>query len=293
MPLNGSPQFHQPVLEKPLSAKENSGKENFGEADFSLFQQRVERKTGIRLGEYKADQMRRRIATLALKTGCGSFFAYAALVERDPARLTEFLDQMTINVTELLRNPNRFDELRTEILPGLLAQRPGTPLSVWSAGCSYGAEAYSAALLLHEADPATLHQIWGTDIDLAILAKAKQPAFSESDMVNTSPARRQAHFQADGGTYQPKAHLRTRVGFGPHDLLAGAYPKAKYHLILCRNVLIYFNDDAKERICRGFHTALRPGGVLFVGGTERLSDHRVTGFELIRPFFYRKPDSQL
>lgn len=287
-PFNALPQPNPPA-----SGYSPGTKENFGEADFSSFQQRVERKTSIRLGEYKADQMRRRIASLAVRAGCGSFFAYAALVERDPVRLAEFLDQMTINVTELLRNSNRFEELRTEILPGLLAQRPGTPLSVWSAGCSYGAEAYSVALLLHEADPATPHQIWGTDIDQVILAKAKQTAFSEIDMVNVSPARRQAHFQADGRMFQPKAHLRTHVTFGPHDLLAGAYPRAKHNLILCRNVLIYFNDDAKERICRGFHTALRPGGVLFVGGTERLSDHRAAGFELIRPFFYRKPDSQL
>ena len=299
-PFNVPSQTNMPVPEKSPGAKENFGKESFGEADFGSFQQRVERKTGIHLNEYKTDQMRRRIATLALKSGCCSFSAYASLVEHDSARLAEFLGQMTINVTELLRNPNRFEELRTEILPGLLAQRPGIPLSIWSAGCSYGAEAYSIALLLHEADPATSHQVWGTDIDQSILAKAKQSAFSEVDMVNVSPARRQTHFhppsapaRAGSAVFQPKAHLRTRVGFGPHDLLAGTYPKGKYSLILCRNVLIYFNDDAKERIYRGFHTALRPGGVLFVGGTERLSDHKAAGFELVRPFFYRKPDTHL
>jgi len=261
----------------------------FGEADFSSFQQRVERKTSIRLGEYKADQMRRRIASLAEKAGCSSFAAYAALVEREPARLAEFLDRMTINVTELLRNPNRFEEMRTDVLPELLARRKGAPLSVWSAGCSYGAETYTVAMLLHESGPAVPYRINGTDIDLAILAKADRPSFSAADMINISPARRQMHFHEVCDTYQPKAHLRTRVVFGSHDLLAGPYPKAEYDLILCRNVVIYFNDDAKERIYQGFHTALRPGGVLFVGGTERLSNHRATGFELLRPFFYRKP----
>jgi len=261
----------------------------FGEADFAGFQQRIAARTGLRLSEYKSDQMCRRLAALAAKSGCASFAAYAALVERDPARLAEFRDRMTINVTELLRNPDRFEELRTNVLPGLLAQRKAAPLSVWSAGCSYGAEAYTLAMLLHEASPAVPHRIKGTDIDLAILAKADRPSFSAADMVNISPARRQAHFHEARDAFQPKAHLRTRVLFGPHDLLAGPYPRAEYDLILCRNVVIYFNDDAKERIYRGFHAALRPGGVLFVGGTERLSDHKTIGFELLRPFFYRKP----
>ncbi len=233
--------------------------------------------------------MRRRIASLAEKAGCSSFSAYASLVERDPARLADFLDRMTINVTELLRNPNRFEELMKEVIPSLLTQRKAAGLSVWSAGCSYGAEAYTVAMLLHEANAAGPYRIKGTDIDLAVLAKAGCPSFSAADMVNISPARRQAHFHEVCGTYQPKAHLRARVMFGSHDLLVGPYPKAEYDLILCRNVVIYFNDDAKERIYQCFYTALRPGGVLFVGGTERLSNHRATGFEMLRPFFYRKP----
>jgi chemotaxis protein methyltransferase CheR len=280
--------FPQPKISVPAASSSINGP-GFSEADYAGFQQRVERKTGIRLAEYKADQMRRRIASLAEKAGCVSFSDYAVLVERAPARLSEFLDRMTINVTEMLRNPNRFEELRTAVLPDLFARRKGTPLAVWSAGCSYGAEAYTLAMLLHEATPTVPHRIKGTDIDLAILAKADRPSFSPADMVNISPERRQAHFHEICDTYQPKMHLRNRCLFGAHDLLAGPYPRAEYDLILCRNVLIYFKDDAKERIYRGFQAALRPGGVLFVGGTERMTDHRAAGFELIQPFFYRKP----
>jgi len=261
----------------------------FSEADFVGFQQRVEAKTRILLSQYKSDQMRRRIATLAEKAGCASFDAYAQRMEKDTSTLAEFLDRMTINVTELLRNPNRFEELTSAILPPLLARRPGAPLSIWSAGCSYGAEAYTLAMLLHEMTPGVPHKIKGTDLDLAVLTKAERPYFNSMDMVNISPARREAHFHELCGSYEPKSHLRSKVSFSPHDLLAGVYPKNEYDLILCRNVVIYFTDDAKERIYRGFFSALRPGGVLFVGGTERLSDHRAIGFELLRPFFYRKP----
>ncbi len=261
----------------------------FGDADYGWFQQRVESRLGVRLSQYKPDQMRRRLMALAEKSGANSFTAFASVMERDPAMLNELRDKITINVTELLRNPDRFAELTSLILPDLLAQRRGMPLSVWSAGCSYGAEAYTMALLLHELHPAVAHKIKGTDIDLPILARADRPSFSAADMINLSPARRTAHFLELRETYQPKAHLKSKVQFGPHDLLGGVYPRSEYDLILCRNVIIYFNDDAKERIYRGFFQALRPGGILFVGGTERLSNHRLIGFELVRPFFYRKP----
>lgn len=267
--------------------------DQFGDADYGWFQQRVEARLGVRLSQYKPDQMRRRLMSLAQKNGASSFTAFASVMERDPAMLSEFLDKMTINVTELLRNPDRFTELASHVLPGLLAQRKGFPLTVWSAGCSYGAEAYTMALLLHELQPAAAHKIKGTDIDLSVLTRAEHPNFSAADMVNLSPARRTAHFLELDGTYQPKAHLKNKVRFGPHDLLGDGYSKSEYDLILCRNVVIYFNDDAKERIYRGFFQALRPGGILFVGGTERLSDHRSIGFELVCPFFYCKPVQEI
>jgi chemotaxis protein methyltransferase CheR len=263
----------------------------FGEADYESFQKSVQRRIGIHLCDYKSDQMRRRLTTLCQQAKCDSFGQYFAALERDSSLLSEFLDRTTINVTELLRNPERFADLSKVILPDLLARRKGAPLSVWSAGCSYGAEAYTVAMLLQETAPGLAHRIQGTDVDLAVLAKAASPSFTEADMANISPLRRQTCFQGLGnGVSLPNSALRTMVQFGRHDLLADPYPRAEYDLILCRNVLIYFNDDAKERIYRGFHQALRPGGVLFVGGTERLSDHRALGFELLLPFFYRKPD---
>jgi chemotaxis protein methyltransferase CheR len=260
----------------------------FGEIEFAGFQRRVHTKTGINLAQYKSDQMRRRISTLARRAGCESFGAYAAKMDNEMGELEKFLDCMTINVTELLRNEDHFEDLAKNILPGLIGNRAGSPLSIWSAGCSYGAEPYTLAMLLHEVDPAGQHKIKGTDINLAILARAERPSFCAADMANVSPARREENFHECCGIYQPKLHLKSRVRFGPHDLLADNFPKAEYDLILCRNVVIYFTDEAKEKIYTGFYKALRPGGILFVGGTERLANHRSLGFELIRPFFYRK-----
>jgi chemotaxis protein methyltransferase CheR len=261
----------------------------FGDADFASFQKKVFAKTGIALDQYKSDQMRRRIAALAEKAGCTSFGAYSLLMDKNVDALEAFLDRMTINVTELMRNPVHFEDLAKHVLPDLIKQRKGAPLSAWSAGCSYGAEAYTLAMLLHEIDPITSHKIKGTDIDLAILAKAERPSFTQIDMVSVTPARREAHFHECCGTYQPKIHLKQKVRFGRHDLLTDTYPKGEYDLILCRNVVIYFTDDAKDLIYKNLYNSLRPGGVLFVGGTERIAIRRELGFDLIKSFFYQKP----
>jgi len=263
--------------------------EPFDEVDYAGFQKQILAITRIDLSQYKIDQMRRRLTSAAEKAGCKSFAAYAQVIQKDSSELSNFLDRMTINVTELLRNPDHFDQLAKNYLPELIARRGGQPLSIWSAGCSYGAEAYSAAMLLHEIDPQTAHKIKGTDIDLAILAKADRPSFTEADMLNVSPARRTANFHELFGSFQPKIHLKSKVRFAQHDLLLDAYPTNEYDLVMCRNVVIYFNDDAKERIYRGIYNSLRPGGILFVGGTERITDSKGVGFETVKPFFYRKP----
>jgi chemotaxis protein methyltransferase CheR len=264
----------------------------FDDADYEQFQKQVLSRTGVRLIDYKSEQMRRRIAMMSQNAGCQSFMSLYKAMETNTKLLEEFLDKMTINVTELLRNPERFKELTEQILPGIVCLRGGpmASLAVWSAGCSYGAEAYTMAMLLLEMNTTATHRIKGTDIDLSVLARANVAAFSEADMNNISPQRRQKFFSDFGtGTFLPTMALRRMVQFGRHDLLSDAYPNAEYDLILCRNVLIYFTEEAKDRIYGGFFKALKPGGVLFVGGTERIPDHRAVGFELKMPFFYKKP----
>lgn len=261
----------------------------FGDSQYLEFQRKIEAKTGVRLADYKPDQMRRRVSMMALRAGYESYGEYYSAMERDPSVLAAFLDKMTINVSELLRNPPRFDDLMRTVLPKALSARQVPCLNIWSAGCSYGAEAYTLAMLMHERDPHGGDKILGTDIDVEILRRARDPQFSAADMTNISPERRGAHFLQIGDKWTVQPHLRRRVSFARHDLLADPYPRNEYDLILCRNVVIYFTDVAKERIYRGFYEALNPGGILFVGGTERLADHRAIGFELVMPFFYRKP----
>jgi chemotaxis protein methyltransferase CheR len=261
----------------------------FSEKDYQWFSTKVESKFNVRLGDYKPEQMKRRLAMLADRCGTTSFVSYFSLLEKDPMKLEQFLNEMTINVTELLRNPGLFDVLMNEIIADRFPRRDGGEFRAWSAGCSYGAEAYTLAMLLHEKAGSTQFRVRGTDVDLTVLARANSPVFSPEDMVNISSERRQRHFMSpDGTTFLPQGHLKNRVDFSPQDLLSNSYPVAAYDLILCRNVLIYFTDDAKERIYQNLCKALKPGGVLFVGGSERLQDHARAGFAFVRPFFYEK-----
>ncbi len=264
----------------------------YDDADYAAFQQRVKARTGIQLADYKSDQMRRRLSALAGKSGYGSFQAYMHAIESDGALLESFMDTVTINVTELLRNPERFDELTAKVLPDLLRGKQGAALSVWSAGCSYGAEAYTLAMLLNETTPvAPKHRIRGTDIDPLALSKASRPSFSAKDMANISPERRKRHFQdLPPSGFSPNPALKQMVSFNRHDLLKDKYPASEYDLIVCRNVLIYFTDEARARVYKGFFDALKPAGVLFVGGTERISGYAAMGYELLLPFFYKKPE---
>ncbi len=265
----------------------------FCDTEYDWFAAKVGTKFNVRLGDYKPEQMKRRLAMLAEKCGAPNFVLYFQLLETDRNRLEQFLNEMTINVTELLRNPALFDTLFNEVISGKFPRKDGGEYKVWSAGCSYGAEAYTLAMLMHEKSQAANFRIKGTDVDLAVLARASNPVFSPEDMHNISPARRSRHFMSpDGTTFLPQNHLKQRIDFSPHDLLSTNYPVGAYDLILCRNVLIYFTDDAKERIYANMCRALKPGGVLFVGGSERLSDHTKAGFRLVRPFFYEKVEAR-
>lgn len=257
--------------------------------DYTRFCAGVKTLVGIDLIQYKPGQMERRLRSFAARAGLTDLDAYLALLRRDPRATAAFLDHMTINVSELFRNPERFEDLERIHIPELLASAAGRGLRVWSAACSYGAEPYSLAILLREAAPRAVHDVVGTDIDRTILARAREGRFGEPDMKNVSRARRATWFTDTGsGDSRASGPLRAMVRFSRLDLLGDPYPRSR-DLIVCRNVVIYLNEDAKERIYDRFYEALRPGGILFVGSTERVNEHARMGWERPGNFFYRRP----
>jgi chemotaxis protein methyltransferase CheR len=259
--------------------------------DYARFCGGVKALCGIDLFQYRPGQMERRMRSFARRSGHDDLDGYLAALRRDVAARSAFLDHMTINVSELFRNPERFEELERRFLPELLAGARGRGLRVWSAGCSYGAEPYTLAILLKEAAPRLAHELVATDIDETILARAREGFFTEADLQQVTPQRRARWFDPQpDGRLRAKPELRRMVRFGRLDLLTDPYPRAR-DLILCRNVVIYFNEDAKERIYARFFASLQPGGTLFVGSTERVTDAAHLGWERPATFFYRKPDA--
>lgn len=258
--------------------------------DFEQFKQLLKRRTGLDLDQYKFEQTYRRIYTMMERGGFRKFTDYFHHLAADEARLRQFIDRLAINVSELFRNPEQFEILRTQVLPELL--RRNLALKCWSAGSSYGAEAYSIAILLHELAPHRSHQILGTDIDADVLSRARRGVFAESDMRYVPAEFKSKYFRAiteNGRTiYEADAALKRYLRFEHHNLLSDPYPSG-FDLIACRNVVIYFSDEAKDRVFRAFYDALKPGGYLFLGNTERIFNYAQIGFENPSAFFYRKP----
>jgi chemotaxis protein methyltransferase CheR len=255
--------------------------------DYEHFCGKVAEHIGIDLLCYKRTQMERRIRTMASRVGLESLRDYWQLLTRDPAAMQKFLDRVTINVSEFFRNPERFDELRERVLPALLQERDS--LLVWSAGCSYGAEAYSLSILLHELH-STHHRILATDVDANNLEKARQGVFLEHDLKNVLVDWLEKYFIHTSAGFRVRPRIMDGVEFARHDLLSHPYP-GEVDLILCRNVLIYFTDEAKKRLFSGFSHALRPGGYLLIGDAERIADPAVYGLVAKSRYLYRKANS--
>ena len=256
------------------------------EQDWELFKRKLFGKSNIDLNQYKPAQMQRRITNFMTRNGADTYVGFYNLLEKDPKLYKDFIDYLTINVTEFFRTPEKFAELEKKVLLELLSKN--AKLNIWSAGCSIGAEPYSLAMILNDITPHTKHRILATDLDVEMLAKAKAGTYTANELKNILPARLSKYFTKDHDKYTLNQDIKARVEFKRHNLLLDKF-ESGFDLILCRNVVIYFTEEAKDALYARFFAALKPGGVLFVGGTEAILNFRDIGFEHYLPFFYRKP----
>lgn len=258
------------------------------EKDWELFKQKFYSKSKINLNDYKPAQMQRRITNLMTRHGVHSYLGFFELIQKDDKLYKEFVDFLTINVTEFFRTPEKFSELERTVLPDLMKKT--AKLNIWSAGCSIGAEPYSLAIILDEMTPQIRHRILATDLDVEMLAKAKTGTYTANEFKNINDYRAKKYFrQEPNGTYTVNNDIKSRIEYKRHNLLLDPF-ESGFDLILCRNVVIYFTEEAKDALYRRFFAALKPGGVLFVGGTEAILNFRDIGFAHYLPFFYRKPE---
>jgi chemotaxis protein methyltransferase CheR len=191
--------------------------------DFVALCELVRSLCGVDLGQYKRNQMERRVRTFAERRGTPELAEYGKQLRKDPQELDAFLDRVTINVSHLWRHEDQFEVLRTKILPELTKERKR--LKIWSAGSSYGAEAYTIAAVCRETVPNIGVEINGTDLDKRMVARAREGVFTAEDARTSPKAMMQRHFepQADGG-WVAKPELKRMVRFENGDLLRMPVP---------------------------------------------------------------------
>ncbi|UXH44644.1 protein-glutamate O-methyltransferase CheR [Rossellomorea vietnamensis] len=253
--------------------------------DYSEFIQGVKRKTGIDLSLYKEAQMKRRLTALYEKKGYGSFQEFFGALNRDREEMEGFLDRMTINVSEFFRNYKRWEILETKILPRLLSENPS--LRVWSAACSTGEEPYTLSMMLSKYMALSNGSITATDIDKNALQRAMNGVYPERSLSELPEEMKKVHFTQEGPLFKLKDEVKRTVNFKQQNLLSDPF-EGKYDLIVCRNVMIYFTEEAKNLLYHKFNHSLKPGGVLFVGSTEQIFNPSQYGFETEDTFFYKK-----
>lgn len=253
----------------------------------------IQAQIGFRCDGYKEKCLRRRIAVRMRARGVHGFGAYAELLGFEPQEYAKLVDAVTINVSKFYRNAEAWERLRVDVLPRLFAL-PDREIRVWSAGCAAGEETYTLAMLVQDyaeehGEDAGRFRIFGTDIDVGTLAAALRAEYGEFAFSEISAAARERWFEGPQRN-RVRAEIRRMVEFARLDLIADAYP-AQRHLILCRNVVIYFERRIQEAVFRRFYDALAPDGYLMLGKVESLFGGVAALFSALsnRDRLFRKP----
>ena len=252
---------------------------------------------GIALQQGKEELIRTRLLKRLRALGVTTFAKYLALVQ-SPAGTGEFstmVDLLTTNKTNFFREEAHFDFIRERVLPRHRNER--SPVTIWSAGCSSGEEPYTLAMILRDQIPEPTFskcRILATDLSTIVLERAKLAIYDELNVADVPPEVQTKSFVPApplGGVrrFEVKAEVRKIVSFGRLNLNSpDPWPmRGRFDLIFCRNVMIYFDDETRERLVNRFSDALSPGGFLFIGHSESLSALKVK-LRYVKPAVYEK-----
>lgn len=253
------------------------------------FKNNIKKFCNIDLSCYKEKQMKRRINSLMKRNDIKGYRSYFDALKRNKDLLGEFLDYITINVSEFFRNPSQWRVLEKNILPSLFNSKKR--IKVWSTACASGEEPYSLALLFKSLDILDNTHILATDIDKLALQRAKKGIYNEKAVKNIPETLLDRYFTRESNKYIIDESIKNKINFQHMNLLEDKFP-TNYDLILCRNVMIYFTEEAKEKLYKKFYNALSDDGIFFVGSTEQIIMPQKYGFNSVKNFFYRKNDKR-
>ena len=254
--------------------------------DYEQFKKAIFALTKIDLSSYKEKQMRRRIDTLIERNSFKDYPSYADGLKKDTKLFDEFVNYITINVSEFYRNPDQWDLMDKEFIPELI-KKFGKNLKIWSAACSTGDEPYSLVMAFSKHLPLNQIRINATDLDKTVMAKAKVGLYNAKSLAGVPAEMKNKYFDKVGPSFQIHDEIKKQVEFKEHNLLKDPYP-TNQDLIVCRNVLIYFTEEAKDEVFRKFSASLKKGGILFIGSTEQIMNYKEMGYERRNSFFYEK-----
>jgi chemotaxis protein methyltransferase CheR len=246
------------------------------DAAFLALTRKISREAGLSLDAYKDKCLRRRIAVRMRACGVHSYSDYQVLLDHDPEEYERLKDAITINVTRFYRNAETWDLLRGNLIQEVCAADYGE-IRVWSAGCSSGEEPYTLAMLIadhleRQGTPERLRLLTvdATDVDRRCLEQARTGRYRREALADLPAGWAERYFEHEGDEFRVAERVRQRVIVRAADLSSEPPPRRNYHLILCRNVVIYFGRPTQERVFATFADALAPGGFLVLGKVETL-----------------------
>ncbi|MFP4622625.1 MAG: chemotaxis protein CheB [Gemmatimonadota bacterium] len=252
----------------------------------------IRSRTGRDFGRYKRSTILRRIARRMQIRRIEELDQYLELLRGEADEVRALADDLLITVTSFFRDPEVFEALEKEVIPGLMEGRgPDETVRVWSVGCATGEEAYSLAILLMEAaarqDAPPRIQVFASDLHDTSLKKARDGFYPGDITTDVAPARLKRFFTEEDGGYRIRPEVRDVIVFSPHDLL-GDPPFSRVDLISCRNVLIYLDREVQRDVADLFHYALRGDGYLVLGGSETVETRELFHVQDKKHCIYRR-----
>jgi len=266
------------------------------EGDFKFLLEKIHRNTGADFGLYRTGTLKRRIASRLRTAGCRGYSDYIIYLNKEPEEYAKLIDAITINVTEFFRNPETFHVIEKSVVPEIIRAKKTQGRKViraWSAGTSFGEEAYSLAILFLEALGEHAHGfdiiVYGTDIDPGCIVRAKAGLYSQGSMKEVKKDLVNKYFHKSDGLYAVNDSVRNITNFKLHNLVSDEF-LPHMDLILCRNVVIYFTKPLQEMVYSGFARTLNKDGFLVLGKVESLWGYPKEQFKVFdnRERIYRK-----
>lgn len=265
------------------------------ESEFQLIRRLIYKKTGIFLNDHKKTMLENRLRKRLNTLGIESYKRYYDFIAKDPAgrhELSECIDCLTTNETFFFRHAEQIEYLVGHVVPELLAKRKNTSkVRIWSIGCSSGEEPYSIAILLDKQirqNERDRIEIIASDISRSVIERARQGVYTDSTLRQITQQDKNKYFtlHKDTGVYRINPKIRERVRFYVHNVL-DTFRQGLFDVIICRNVLIYFNSESKEKALTKMLRCLESDGYLIVGFVESLIGQKLH-FTYIKPTVYRR-----